>query len=280
MSTSDDDNLSSTTITTIISSSTTESISNDDEILPFIWDKLAFNKAKELLEINNNEINDEITRTADDEINYQLKESSNQLTSCVLLDLIDGKIQCCSKLTQNQRPLVQLVGIWEIDKTTFINAKAENKLSTLGVCAYHFNYDQNTLHTANLKKKMPIDNSWIYHRRCLFCNKYKYFLSCGNNCKEHSICIVGKNVQVPCTGLKACSVFNVNTHNDNTIIKHNNNEYRSRYICSQCFNLQGGHFFERQDTQVEGAPLSKIQKMQIPHFPGKWWEIVENAALR
>ncbi|CAB5371672.1 unnamed protein product [Rhizophagus irregularis] len=108
MSTSDDDNLSSTTITTIIGSSTTESISNDDEILPFIWDKLAFNKAKELLEINNNEINDEISwedisfdeitetesiitaRTADDEINYQLEESSNQLTCCVLLDLIDG----------------------------------------------------------------------------------------------------------------------------------------------------------------------------------------------
>ncbi|PKB97659.1 hypothetical protein RhiirA5_404176 [Rhizophagus irregularis] len=33
-------------------------------------------------------------------------------------------------------------------------------------------------------------------------------------------------------------------------------------------------------SQVEGAPLSKIQKMQIPHFPGKWWEIVENATLR
>ncbi|CAB4394135.1 unnamed protein product [Rhizophagus irregularis] len=33
-------------------------------------------------------------------------------------------------------------------------------------------------------------------------------------------------------------------------------------------------------AQVEGAPLSKIQKMQIPHFPGKWWEIVENATLR
>ncbi|PKB95427.1 hypothetical protein RhiirA5_436737 [Rhizophagus irregularis] len=31
---------------------------------------------------------------------------------------------------------------------------------------------------------------------------------------------------------------------------------------------------------VEGAPLSKIQKMQIPHFSGKWWEIVENATLR
>ncbi|PKK44022.1 hypothetical protein RhiirC2_804156 [Rhizophagus irregularis] len=33
-------------------------------------------------------------------------------------------------------------------------------------------------------------------------------------------------------------------------------------------------------TQVEGAPLSKIQKIQISHFSGKWWEIVENAALR
>ncbi|RGB25555.1 hypothetical protein C1646_771544 [Rhizophagus diaphanus] len=33
-------------------------------------------------------------------------------------------------------------------------------------------------------------------------------------------------------------------------------------------------------SQVEGTPLSKFLKMQIPHFPGKWWEIVENAALR
>ncbi|PKC51250.1 hypothetical protein RhiirA1_484181, partial [Rhizophagus irregularis] len=38
-------------------------------------------------------------------------------------------------------------------------------------------------------------------------------------------------------------------------------------------NVRGG-------TQVEGAPLSKIQKMQIPHFSGKWWKIVENATLR
>ncbi|RGB30914.1 hypothetical protein C1646_764734 [Rhizophagus diaphanus] len=91
--TSDDDNLSSTTITTIIGSSTTESISNDDEILPFIWDKLAFNKAKELLEINNKEINDKI--------------------SWKDINLIDGKIRCCSKLTQNQRPLVQLVAASE-----------------------------------------------------------------------------------------------------------------------------------------------------------------------
>ncbi|CAB4396152.1 unnamed protein product [Rhizophagus irregularis] len=35
-----------------------------------------------------------------------------------------------------------------------------------------------------------------------------------------------------------------------------------------------------KSAQVEGAPLSKIQKMQIPHFPGKWWKIVENATLR
>ncbi|PKK56919.1 hypothetical protein RhiirC2_799035 [Rhizophagus irregularis] len=36
---------------------------------------------------------------------------------------------------------------------------------------------------------------------------------------------------------------------------------------------------EYHNYMVEGAPLSKIQKMQIPYFSGKWWEIVENAAL-
>ncbi|CAB4378753.1 unnamed protein product [Rhizophagus irregularis] len=37
---------------------------------------------------------------------------------------------------------------------------------------------------------------------------------------------------------------------------------------------------EDNDDTGRRAPLSKIQKMQIPHFPGKWWEIVENATLR
>ncbi|CAB4391269.1 unnamed protein product [Rhizophagus irregularis] len=154
MSTSDDDNLSSTTITTIIGSSTTESISNDDEILPFIWDKLAFNKAKELLEINNNEINDEISwedisfdeitetesiitaRTADDEINYQLEESSNQLTCCVLLDLIDGKyilnVAASEEKSKKESLLLHLSSVLSIfDISSKLNKSAKSEQDPL-----------------------------------------------------------------------------------------------------------------------------------------------------
>ncbi|PKC63825.1 kinase-like protein [Rhizophagus irregularis] len=49
---------------------------------------------------------------------------------------------------------------------------------------------------------------------------------------------------------------------DGNILKHN--KYKN--------NLK--------DDESQRSTLSKFQKMQIPHFPGKWWEIVENAALR
>ncbi len=112
----------------------------------------------------------------------------------------------------------------------------------------HYNYDQNTLHDQKLKQQRSVEKSWIYHRQCLFCNKYKYFFSRGNNCIQHSVCIVGRNVQAPCIGLKVCPVFNIN-YTQNSIIKKSVNEYRSRYICSECFNSQGGHFFECYDSK-------------------------------
>ena len=114
---------------------------------------------------------------------------------------------------------------------------------TLGVCTFHYNFDQNKLHSQKLKQERSVKASWIYHRRCLFCNKYKYFFSQGNNCSQHSVCIIEKNVQVPCVRLKACPVFNIK----NIIINRSINEYRSRYICSQCFNSQGKHFSEHQE---------------------------------
>ena len=223
-------------------------------------DQIAFEKAQESLNINRDEINDEIslddvnfdeiletesimTAKTEDENNYQIDENtSNILTPCVIIDLIDGKIQCCFK--SSSRPLAQLIGTWEINEENFISTKAEDKLYNLGVCTSHFNFDQNSLHRSNLKQERTVDKSWIYHRRCLFCNKYKYFFSRGNNCIEHSACITGRNVQVPCIGLKNCSVFDA----QNTLINKSNNQYRSRYICSECFNIHGGHFFERQGS--------------------------------
>ncbi len=111
----------------------------------------------------------------------------------------------------------------------------------------HYNYDQNTLHDQKLKQQRSVKKSWIYHHQCLFCNKYKYFFSHGNNNIQHSVCIVGRNVQAPCIGLKVYPVFNIN-YTQNSIIKKSVNKYRSHYICSECFNSQGGHFFERHGS--------------------------------
>ena len=96
-----------------------------------------------------------ITEDESHETNYQIDDissSSLTLTSCVILDMVDGKIQCCSKISANQRLLTQLVGIWEIDGNIFTNMKVENKLHTLGVCSSHYNFDQNALHKPNLNK--------------------------------------------------------------------------------------------------------------------------------
>ena len=230
-------------------------------------DKVAFQKAQEsfLLKEKFDEINWEdidydesietesvLTKSTEEENNYQIENTSESLINCVILDIVDDKIQCCSKTGSNQRPLAQLIGTWEIDDKIFTDMKSLNKLHTLGVCNSHFTFDQNILHKAHLKQKRSVEKSWVYNRRCLFCNAQKYFFSRGDNCIEHSVCIIGRNVQVPCIGLKVCSVFeDVNNDNDNkqdTIINKSNKEYRSRYICSHCFNTHGEHFFQRQGS--------------------------------
>jgi hypothetical protein len=266
--TSDNDNLS--LAGTNLDSIATEDTGDDTKIL--LYDKMALKKAQEFLKTNddynknNNEANindedisfddididDEILETEsiisklteEEEINYQILSTTDLLTPCVILDIIDGELKCCSK--KAARPLAQLIGTWEIkiSENILSNMKEENKLHTLGVCSSHYNFDQNALHSTNLKQSRSVENSWIYFRRCLFCNRSKYFFSRGNNCLEHSVCINGRNIQVPCIGLKTCPVFKSND-NDNVINK-SNSEYRSRYICSNCFNSQGGHFFERQ----------------------------------
>ncbi|RIA82529.1 hypothetical protein C1645_835228 [Glomus cerebriforme] len=100
----DDDNLISTA-TNI--GSFTKSISDDAKISQFTWDKTAFQKAQEsfLLKAKNDEINWEdidyeesfktestITKLTEEESNYQLENTNDTLTHCVILDMIDNKI--------------------------------------------------------------------------------------------------------------------------------------------------------------------------------------------
>ncbi|RIA79894.1 hypothetical protein C1645_839690 [Glomus cerebriforme] len=199
----DDDNLSSTA--TNLESIMTEDISYDTEIL--LYDELALKKMQKLLKIYDNEINEDIDFNFDEltilemestkskltkkeEIDYLVKNNSDSLTSCVIIDIIDNELKCCSKTAAC--PLIQLIGIWEIevDEKVFTSKKKENKLHTLGVCSSHFNFDQNKLHTTNLKQMRPVD-------------------------------------KIPCLRLKACPVFRDIDNLDDSIIKKSNSKYRS-----------------------------------------------------
>jgi hypothetical protein len=150
--------------------------------------------------------------------------------------------------------------------------KAENKLHILGVCASHFIFDQNILHSLHLKQQRSVEKSWIYYRRYLFCNKYRSFFSRGNNCIEHSVYIMERNIQVPCIGLKTYSIFKD--------INKSNNDYQSRYICSECFNLEGGHFFKRQGSEnkiFSCADNHKDDTTKFLELIGQW--ILNTAAF-
>jgi len=127
-----------------------------------------------------------ITKSKDDE----------KLSPCIIIDVLDGKIQRCNSETKLRR-LWQMVGMWQIDEE---EVKAKNFLiENLGVCYTHFLYDQNQLHQ-NLKQTKNYTESIIHNRRCLFCKNNKFFFSRGFNCEEYSYTVVGKNIQIPCVG--------------------------------------------------------------------------------
>lgn len=66
------------------------------------------------------------------------QKKSNNLTLCVLIDKIDGKIQRC-KNKESFQTLWQLVGVWQIDNEGV--SEVNGSLEKLGVCSYHFNHD-------------------------------------------------------------------------------------------------------------------------------------------
>ncbi|UZO16795.1 uncharacterized protein OCT59_008171 [Rhizophagus irregularis] len=100
------------------------------------------------------------------------QKKSNNLTSCVLIDKIDGKIQRC-KNKESFQTLWQLVGVWQID-----NEGVSEKL-------------------------------------------------------------LGKNIQVACNRQHTCPALG----ECNLICKPALEDTKySCYICSECYELEGGHF--------------------------------------
>ncbi len=121
-----------------------------------------------------------------DDIDVEIERISMQginLTACVIIDTIQGKIKCCNDMT-NQWRLEQMVGTWKIDTDAVKDVKSN--LHQLGVCYSHFLFDQNQLHDKGMKQSCSIEQNIIHFCFCIFCNKKKCFFSYGNSCKKHS----------------------------------------------------------------------------------------------
>jgi hypothetical protein len=167
------------------------------------------------------------------------KKRSTELTPCVIVDLIEGEVKRCNS-TDQLRPLYNMLGIWEIDTN---DPTIENKTNCnqLGACHHHIFWDQNSIHP-HLKSDVPLNNKEIPNmvqiHLCLFCRKKKSFFSreTGTGCRRHSWCMKEYNFQTPCIG--ATCVLT-----DASIAEKTSSNYRAHYICTTCFQKQGGHFY-------------------------------------
>ncbi|CAB4428283.1 unnamed protein product [Rhizophagus irregularis] len=66
-----------------------------------------------------------------------------------------------------------------------------------------------------------------------------YFFGRGNGCSKHSRKLLGKSIQVACNGQHTCPALG----KYNLICKPALEDTKySRYICSECYELEGGHF--------------------------------------
>ena len=192
--------------------------------------------------------------TDENEEDYEVKEGNININKtdsrCAIVDIVDGNLVHCSNKVF--RPLRQLIGIWELDFNSvneIINTNQKEEASyLLGVCSSHFNFDQNKLHNRGLKNSVSTEKSWIYKRRCLFCYNDKYFFSRGGGCTQHSWKVIERNVHISCCGLNVCPIFT-----ENILVGRSLSTMRPRYICSTCFESEGGHYYQRKGR---GSKLS------------------------
>jgi hypothetical protein len=168
---------------------------------------------------------DTIGTEASDEIEIEIAQNKvSTLSPCVVLDVIDGNLQKCNS-TENLRGLWQLVGIWQLDSESVIQAGKE--LNKLGVCQMHFLFDQNQLHSGGAKKNKDISQSLIYCRRCKFCGKNYHIFSRGKYCEEHSWKLIGKQIYTACIAQKGCNALQEFCP---IVVKAKSDE-KARYIC-------------------------------------------------
>jgi hypothetical protein len=214
----------------------------------------------------------------DDDNNTQTHNVPNdpniQKKQCVLVVCKDGQTFRCQETADKNRGVAQLFGTWEVDADA-VNSVKENadvitatddEFNKFFVCSQHFLHDQNTLHpgakssstedsnvTSSSKKGSNVKSSSIKNsnnkssstkdskisrKRCLFCNKNKYFFTRSDCCAiHHKWMVCNRNIQVPCRGLFECPAINECA----PCVKPSHNAQKSRFVCQQCFEEKGGH---------------------------------------
>ena len=135
-----------------------------------------------------------------------------------------------------------LVGTWELDANVLKDIDIEKEIHQVGVCYSHYTFDTNQVHKdMDLQKLHTTEQCMVCYRYCLFCNERKIFFSRGKCCSAHSWKIDGCNIQVPCFGTSRCIAFEYNE----SVVEKSSSSTRARYICTKCFQHQGGHLQER-----------------------------------
>jgi len=161
--------------------------------------------------------------------------------------------------------------MWEIDGDDDA-VKNKDRRDLLGVCRQHLMFDHNQLHPNQHKSRNPmVDGDSVLSHNCLFCNTVKTFsFSRGTGCREHSAKVNGYNVQVPCLG--ADCIFT-----EGSIAQKHSSGYRARYICTKCFQQQGGHLREKVGRNKTFVSCGKREEhhnsndiCNALHDIGKW----------
>ncbi|KAF0561676.1 hypothetical protein F8M41_021009 [Gigaspora margarita] len=187
---------------------------NDHEFM-FTHDYLATTKARNLLE-------DQVIQDEDNDIGDTLSEHDDD-------DNTD-----CEEIPETKATKLSPFGAWEVELTP----DESLNLAELGICSNHFNFDHGQLHSSGTKQLRHYTKGFVNKKKCLLCDKYKRFFSRGNDCIDHCWNVCGRDVQVPCLGLKSCPVFQripkiatIFTIDDRYV----------RYICAKCFEKHSGH---------------------------------------
>ncbi|RHZ84758.1 hypothetical protein Glove_76g5 [Diversispora epigaea] len=198
---------------------------NNDDINLFT--EIAINKAKKLLNKENEFENIEDTEDTDSEI--------ESIASTIVTKNIDDN----DYEIEIPQTAVQLIGIWQLDDNAVNEAGKE--IENLGVYQQYFMFDQNRLHKKGAKQEQNIINSYLHRRRCRFCGLNFYFFSRGKFCLEHSISIGGKNLLLPCIGYKLCPVLQINE----PFTVSAKLQQVSRFLCCDCYEKHDGHLYVR-----------------------------------